>query len=110
MGLFAARGSISEEQTDILYQNAYTRVERIVSGGQVSPKGYWYQQDEDEWVAVLQGEGRIQYENGTETILRKGDSLLLKADQRHRVSYTSKDPCCIWLCVFSKTEDETYDK
>ena len=29
------------------------RVERIVSNGQVTPEGEWYDQDLDEWVVVL---------------------------------------------------------
>ena len=53
-----------EEKTDVLFENLHVRIERIVSSGQVSPEGFWYEQDEDEWVTVLQGEGRIQYEKG----------------------------------------------
>lgn len=105
MNLFSLPGRAGEEEkTDVLYQSANTRIERIVSGGQVSPKGFWYDQDEDEWVSVLQGEGRIQYENGDETILGKGDWVLLPAGKRHRVSYTSANPPCIWLCVFAGKE------
>ena len=93
-----------EEKTDVLFENLHVRIERIVSSGQVSPEGFWYEQDEDEWVTVLQGEGRIQYENGDVTVLRTGDCVLLPAGKRHRVSYTSKQPPCIWLCVFSGKE------
>ena len=88
MNLFAHLDpNTEEEKVDIMYRNAHARVERIVSSGQVSPEGFWYEQDEDEWVLVLQGEGRI-----------------LPAGKRHRVSYTSQNPPCIWLCVFSGKE------
>ncbi len=105
MNLFAYLGdAIEEEKNDILYCNDAVRVERIVSNGQISPAGFWYDQGEDEWVAVLQGEGHIQYENGEVTVLRTGDWILLPAGMRHRVSYTSQVPPCIWLCVFSGKE------
>lgn len=92
------------EKTDVLYGDSSVRIERIVSSGQVSPDGFWYDQDEDEWVTVLQGEGRIQYPDGEEVRLLQGDYLLLPAGKRHRVSYTSTTPPCIWLCVFSGKE------
>ena len=93
-----------EEKTDILYHNSSIRIERVVSRGQNSPEGFWYDQDEDEWVCVLQGEGHIQYEDGSEVVLGGGDWILLPAGKRHRVSYTSHTPSCIWLCVFSGKE------
>lgn len=104
---FIAEPAAEGEQVESLYQNGNVRIERIVSGGQVSPDGFWYEQDEDEWVLVVQGEGRIQYESGEEIVLCPGEHLLLPAGKRHRVSYTSKNPCCIWLCVFSGKEGGT---
>ena len=89
-----------EEQVDILLENRDVRIERIVSTGQVSPPGFWYDQDEDEWVTVLEGEAVLSTES--EVIpLKKGDSVFLPAGMRHRVSFTSTEPPCIWLCVFS---------
>jgi cupin 2 domain-containing protein len=35
------------------------RIERIVSYGQASPEGFWYDQDQDEWVIVLQGAAKL---------------------------------------------------
>ena len=32
--------------------------------------------------------------------LGKGDIILIKKGERHRVSYTSKNPCCVWSCIF----------
>lgn len=48
------------------------RVERIVSNGQVTPEGEWYDQDLDEWVVVLEGEARLHYMDGEEVGLKKG--------------------------------------
>ena len=75
------------------------RVERIVSHGQVTPEGEWYDQNQDEWVAVLEGEARLQYADGRELRLGKGDCVFLPRHEKHRVSYTSSP--CFWLAVFA---------
>lgn len=87
-----------EEGTDILL-SGNTRVERIISGGQTSG---WYDQEEDEWVCVLAGEGELEYADGSRQRLKAGDTAYLPAHLRHRVSYTSAP--CIWLCVFRPAE------
>jgi cupin 2 domain-containing protein len=75
-------------------------VERIVSTGQVTPEGVWFDQERDEWVALLQGEAKVLLEKDQETIdLLPGDYLFIPARCRHRVTYTSVDPPCIWLAV-----------
>jgi cupin 2 domain-containing protein len=37
------------------------RVERIVSLGQASAEGFWYDQDEAEWVLLLAGAARLRF-------------------------------------------------
>jgi len=73
------------------------RVERIVSWGQVTPPGQWYDQPDDEWVMVLEGEARLAWDDGREVTLTKGDQLFLPAHKRHRVTHTSRP--CLWLAV-----------
>lgn len=90
-----------EEQAAVLLETGSLRVERIVSTGQISPPGFWYDQEEDEWVTVLQGSAQLETEDGP-IVLQRGDSCFLPAHFRHRVSFTSTEPACIWLCVFSK--------
>ena len=75
-------------------------IERIVSTGQVTPPGKWYDQERDEWLIVLQGEGELSYDDGSRIKLGVGDYLLIQAHQKHRVEYTSIEPPCIWLTVF----------
>jgi cupin 2 domain-containing protein len=82
-----------------LAEAAGFRVERIVSWGDVTSEGTWYDQDHDEWVVVLQGEGVVEDVCGTRTVLAEGDSLFLPAHLRHRVVQTSSTPPCIWLAV-----------
>ena len=79
------------------------RIERIVSHGHTSPEGFWYDQDEDEWVLILQGEARIGFPDGREIELKTGGCLLLPRHVRHRVAYTSTP--CVWLAVFAGAFD-----
>lgn len=79
------------------------RVERIVSKGQVSEPGFWYEQSEHEWLIVLQGSAQLSYETGVSQALGVGDYCLIEAGVKHRVSYTSENPECIWLAVFFST-------
>ncbi len=74
-------------------------IERIISTGQVTPPGEWYDQDKDEWVILLQGEAILAYTDGSQIKLIAGDYLFISARQKHRVEYTSCQPPCIWLAV-----------
>lgn len=74
------------------------RVERIVSDGQVSPPGFWYEQAEDEWLLLLAGSAALEYADGVRVELAVGDSLLIPAGCRHRVAFTV--PRTVWLAVF----------
>ena len=90
-----------EEFTELL-RSKDVRIERIVSSGQTTPADEWYDQDEDEWVVLIQGEAILEYENGEKLRLSTGDHVLLPARRRHRVAYTSAQPPCIWIAVFGK--------
>jgi cupin 2 domain-containing protein len=98
--LFAAvpAGSPEEEVVE-LAAGAGARIERIVSCGQASPPGFWYDQDGAEFVALLQGEAAVEFADGTCVRLRPGDHLTIAAHARHRVAWTSTDPPTIWLAV-----------
>ncbi|MDY6781711.1 MAG: cupin domain-containing protein [Cyanobacteriota bacterium] len=74
-------------------------IERIISTGQTTPPGEWYDQERDEWVIVLQGKAQLVYDDGATINLSAGDYLLIPARQKHRVGYTSSDPPCIWLAI-----------
>lgn len=77
-------------------------IERIISCGQASPPGFWYDQDRDEWVVLLQGRAEVSFADGRRITLCEGDSLLLAAHEKHRVDYTSSEPPCLWLAVHGK--------
>ena len=75
------------------------QIERIVSTGQTTTSGQWYDQELDEWVILLQGEAELSYVDNTKIKLKTGDYLLIPAHTKHRVEYTSIEPACIWLAV-----------
>lgn len=88
------------EALDELLDNGRIRIERIVSLGYSSPAGFWYDQPEEEWVVLLKGEARLQFEDCSELLeLRAGDHLRIPAHRRHRVAWTSPDEPAIWLAV-----------
>ena len=47
--------NLPEEISTTLLEASDVRIERIVSHGQCSPDGFWYDQDQAEWVLVLKG-------------------------------------------------------
>jgi cupin 2 domain-containing protein len=91
-------GEISDE----LFKFREGRAVRILSSGQASGPGFWYEEEEDEWVIVLGGEGKIEWPNGQKKLLKAGDWLFLPAREKHRVAYTSACPPCVWLAVYGK--------
>ena len=88
------------ELFETLLDNDRVLIEKIVSTGQITPEGEWYDQDRDEWLIVLQGEGKLSYEDGSRINLAVGDYLFIPAHHKHRVEYTSNEPPCIWLTIF----------
>lgn len=78
-------------------------LERIVSWGQATPDGDWYDQESDEWVLLLSGGAELLIEGeAMPRRLRPGDFLLLPAHRRHRVEWTAEDQPTIWLALHFK--------
>jgi cupin 2 domain-containing protein len=76
------------------------RIERIVSTGQASPPGFWYDQTHGEWVAVLAGEARLRFaDEPAPRTLRAGDFVDIAAHRRHRVDWTHPSEPTVWLAV-----------
>ncbi len=101
MNLYDLSGSGRDaERFDQLLSQEGVRIERIVSNGQSTPEGEWYDQDWDEWVIVISGRASIRYEGKDELcLLKAGDSLFLPAHCRHRVEWTDSEQPTIWLAV-----------
>lgn len=112
--------SVNEEIIKILFKNENVKIEKIISTGQTTD---WQESNKNEFVILVQGNAEIEYydnricedknfktnenimknlknTNDMKLQLGKGDIILIKKGERHRVSYTSKNPCCIWICIF----------
>lgn len=83
------------------------KIERIISTGQTTPPGEWYDQSLAEWVILLQGEASVSYRDGSTVELKSGDYVFIPPHQEHRVEYTSSKPPCIWLAIHIKTETKS---
>ena len=92
----------NEELCELLLPDHGIRIERIISTGQASPTDFWYDQECDEWVALLQGQARLTWPDGRTQNLQAGDWLFIPAHEQHRVDWTSKEPPCIWLAIHGK--------
>ena len=92
-------GKVAAEAVERLVRSP-VRIERIVSTGQASPPGFWYDEDWDEWVVVLSGAAGllVEGEDGPRT-LRAGDHVHLPAHCRHRVEWTDAAEPTVWLAV-----------
>src|SRR5947209_7376229 len=88
-----------EERTELL-RAPPVRIERIVSHGHASSPGFWYDQDQAEWVPLLGGAAVLVFEEHADPIrLEPGDHILIPAHVRHRVEWTSPDEPTVWLAV-----------
>lgn len=90
----------NREVVDTLLEGGRFTLERIVSSGQATRAGLWYDQPRDEWVVLLTGSARLMFEEGDEQrALRPGDYVLIPAHCRHRVEWTDQRVPSVWLAL-----------
>lgn len=76
------------------------RIERIVSWGQCSDEGFWYDQDQHEWVLLIEGSATVLFEGDAKPVeLRPGSFLEIPAHRRHRVVRTDPTQRTVWLAI-----------
>jgi len=106
-----ARGSLlsnlrfpeDAESFATLIDTGAVRIERIVSSGQVTPRGEWLVGERREFVVVVTGRARLSFEREAEPItLGPGDWVDISAGLRHRVDWTDPDQPTVWLAVHFK--------
>ncbi|MFN8638130.1 MAG: cupin domain-containing protein [Dehalococcoidia bacterium] len=91
--------ALPEELTSVLVEGGGVRIERIVSRGHASAPGVWYEQSEDEFVLLVTGAARLEFEE-FDLELAPGDWVELPAGVRHRVAWTLEGADTTWLAVF----------
>jgi cupin 2 domain-containing protein len=91
----------ANEVLEELLRGGPFRLERIVSTGQATSAGHWYDQPEAEWVVLLSGAARLRFEDEpTDRELRPGDYLLIAPHHRHRVEWTDPEQPTVWLAIY----------
>jgi len=104
---------LDAERFDTLVETDGLRLERIVSTGQTTPAGEWFDQDRDEWVVLLAGAAELLFEGeGGPRTLAPGDWLRIPAHVRHRVTRTDPDQPTVWLALHYRapTRDPEIDR
>jgi cupin 2 domain-containing protein len=91
----------SEEIFETLVQSGRVRVERIISDAHASPGGFWYDQDQSEFVLLLKGSAGLKFEGRDEVaVLTPGDWIYIPAHLKHRVEWTDSGEKTVWFAVF----------
>ena len=92
-----------DEISETLLETEGFRLERIVSSGQATPDGEWYDQDADEWVILLSGSAGVSFEGEEEVVvMNAGDYVHIEPHQRHRVEWTDPEQKTVWLALHFK--------
>jgi cupin 2 domain-containing protein len=89
---------LPKEIVQTLIRAADVRIERIISHGHASPADFWYDQAQHEWVIVLKGAARLQFEDRM-VEMNPGDFVNIPAHKKHRVDWTTPDEPTVWLGV-----------
>ena len=95
--------SIQDEIYETLLKTGQFRLERIISFGQKTPPGEWYDQEMNEWVVLLKGSAGLLFDGREEVlVIQPGDSVHIPAHRRHRVEWTDTEQVTIWLALHYK--------
>jgi len=93
-------GDKSEEIFEDIIVKSGFKLERIVSNGQSTAEGQWYDQKRDEWIVLLSGAAELLFEGDSETLkMTPGDYILIPAGKKHRVVSTDSTKTSVWIAL-----------
>lgn len=93
------------ELAETILETPDMKLERIISYGQTTPPGEWYDQDRDEWVLLLTGKAVLLWkESGERTTMNPGDYVHIPSHRQHRVEWTDDAVPTVWLTVHFPAE------
>jgi cupin 2 domain-containing protein len=91
------------EVFEALLETEHFVLERIISSGQATPPGEWFDQDTSEWVILLSGSAGLLLEGEKNMkIMYPGDYIHIPAHHRHRIEWTDSGKRTIWLALHYK--------
>jgi len=90
----------SGEVVERLVEGGAVRIARIVSHGEASPEGFWYDQNDAEFVLLVSGAACLRFADGETLRLGPGDWVDIAPHRRHRVEWTDPAAPTVWLAVF----------
>ncbi len=85
-----------------LFDHPQARILRIASSDDIKP--ILYDQEEDEWVVVIEGKAVLEIE-GEESVLYRGESLFIPAHTKHRVLKAKRGT--VWLAVHLSSNEKS---
>ncbi len=91
--------SLENEEFTCLEEGDSVKIERIVSQGHTSPQTGWYDQDQNEWVMIMEGKAVISFIDESAIYLQKGDYICIPAHKKHRVDWTDPNTKTVWLAI-----------
>ena len=91
--------NFKDEMFDEILSMKDFKIERIVSDGHCSPINFWYDQDMNELIFLLQGKSKIVFDDGSVFELYPGDYFFIPAHKKHRVEWTDDKQKTIWLAI-----------
>ncbi len=84
------------ELFETLYEKEGIRIEKIVSNSASYEE--WFDQEQHEFVLLIEGEAVLEFENEKCVHLKSGDWIVIEPHQKHKVKETSEN--ALWVCVF----------
>lgn len=97
MNIFEKLPPLENEIFEILHKQKDIEITHIVSSSKIPNKEY--DQEEDEFVLLLEGEARLSIE-GKEKLLKKGDYIFLPAHTKHKILHVKNNTH--WLAIYIK--------
>ena len=89
-----------KEILETIIESHQFKIERIISRGQATTDGDWYDQEKNEWVLVLKGNAGLLFEGSEKKVIMKtGDYINIPAHKKHRVEWTDPEEETVWLAV-----------
>ncbi len=91
---------MQHEISETLLKSEHFKLERIVSSGQATAPGEWFDQNTNEWVILLSGSAGLLFEGEEEgSVMYPGDYVHIPVHKRHRVEWTDPEQKTVWLAL-----------